>query len=207
MRFVLRFIATLFLGSFLLTPAFAEDAAKASSASTTLEAPAPNDSAISTGYLAPVVPWYEPQATAKTKTKSSSSDTETHPAVDLFAGYSYVRFNTDTLGTKEHFNWQGFNANIAGNVNRWFSLVGDFAVYRIKDMPALGSGSAYTFLFGPRFSMRRHHFTPFMHALFGAARLSDIQVPPAPNGSAFFNRNFSENAFATALGGGLDANF
>src|SRR5262245_943542 len=107
MRFVLRFIATLFLGSFLLTPALAEDAAKASSASTTLEAPAPNSSATSTGYLAPVVPWYEPQVTAN-KPKSSSSDAETHPNVDLFAGYSFVRFNTNTLGIKETFNWQGF---------------------------------------------------------------------------------------------------
>src|SRR5262249_22293199 len=150
---------TLFLGSFLLTTAFAEDARKASSASTTLEAPAPNDSATSTGYLAPVVPWYEPQATAKTKSKASSSDSETHPVVDLFGGFSFVRFNTNALGVgglgvKEHFNWYGLDANIAGNLNRWFGLVGDFGFYRIKDLPPNVTGSAYTYLFGPRFSMR-----------------------------------------------------
>jgi outer membrane protein OmpA-like peptidoglycan-associated protein len=208
MRFVVRFVATLFLGSFLLTPAFAEDAAKASSTSTLPEAPAPDTSATSSGYLAPAVPFYAPQDQTKSKKdKASSSSDVTHPAVDLFVGYSYVRFSTNTLGVKETFNWQGLDTNIAGNINRWFSVVGDFGVYRIKDLPPGVSGSAYTFMFGPRFSHRGQRWTPFLHALFGAARLADIQVPAPPTGSAFFNRRFSENAFATAIGGGVDANF
>src|SRR6266853_1805531 len=202
MRFVVRVVATVILGSFLLTPAFAEDAAKASSNSTAPEASAPNASTNSTGYLAPAVPMFPPQA----KTKATSSSSESYPAVDLFAGYSFVRFSTNA-GAKETFNWHGFNGSLAGNVNRWLSLVGDFGVYRIKDVPPRVSGSAYTFLFGPRFSHRGEHWTPFFHALFGAARLADIQVSATPSGSAFFNRSFSQNAFATALGGGVDANF
>jgi len=79
--------------------------------------------------------------------------------------------------------------------------------YRIKDLPRPVSGSAYTYLFGPQFSHRGEHWTPFVHALFGAARLSDIQVSTVPSGSAFFNRSFSQNSFATALGMGLDGNF
>src|SRR5262249_52382814 len=61
------------------------------------------------------------------------------------------------------------------------------------------------YLFGPRFSYRTEHLTPFIHALFGAARVTSNVTPPPL--SAFFNRTFSENAFATALGGGLDWNF
>ena len=202
MRFVVRVVAILILGSFLLTSAIAEEVAKTSS-STAPEA-APGGSATSAAYLAPAVPVFPPQA------KSSSGSNETHPAVDLFVGYSFVRFSTNTTtgagNVKESFNWHGLEASVAGNVNRWFSLVGDFGVYRIKDLPPNVSGSAYTFLFGPQFSHRGEHWTPFIHALFGAARLADIQVTP-PATSAFFNRSFSQNAFATALGGGVDGNF
>lgn len=207
MRFVARFIATVILGSFVLTPAFAEDAAKASSNFNSPAASTPDTSASSTAYLAPAIPMPAPQA----KAKASSSSAE-YPAVDLFVGYSFVRFRTNTavapsIRSKEAFNSHGVTGSIAGNVNRWFSLVGDFGAYRIKDLPPGVSGSAYTFLFGPRFSRRGEHWTPFVHALFGAARLADIQVATTPSGSAFFNRNFSQNSFATALGGGIDANF
>ena len=209
MRFVPRAVATVILGSFLLTPAFADDSANAANSNTT-EASAPNATASSTGYLAPAIPMAMQDATQtpaqkKTKVKSSSDSSDTHPAVDLFAGYSYIRFRTDT-GIKEAFNTHGFTGALAGNVNRWFSLVGDFGVYRIKDLPPSVSGSVYTFLFGPQFSHRGERWTPFVHALFGAARLSDIQASTIPTGSAFFNRSFSQNSFATALGIGLDAN-
>ena len=208
MRFVARLVATVILGSFFLTSAFAEDAAKPPANSTTSEATAPNAAASSASYLAPVLPM-PPQA--KTKTKAAASSSATSPAADLFLGFSYVRFSTNTrispaTTVKETFNWLGFTGAVAGNVNRWFSVVGDFGAYRIKDLPSNVSGSAYTFLFGPQFSHRGEHWTPFVHALFGAARLADISVSGAPT-SAFFNRSFSENAFATALGGGLDANF
>jgi outer membrane protein OmpA-like peptidoglycan-associated protein len=201
MRCVARVVATVILGSFLLTPAFADDAAKANS---TTEASAANASDSSTGYLAPAIPMLQ-QAAPPAKAKAASTDSE-YPAVDLFIGYSYVRFRTNA-GSKEAFNLHGLTGALAGNVNRWFSLVGDVGAYRIKSLPPNVTGSAYTFMAGPQFSRRGERFTPFVHVLFGAARLSDIQVSAIPSGSAFFNRSFSQNAFATALGGGLDANF
>ena len=216
MRFVPRVVATVILGSLLLMPAFAEDAAKAANSITT-EAGAPNATASSTGYLAPAVPMpmqdaAQTPAPKKTKVKSSSGISDTYPAVDLFVGYSFVRFSTNTFvnsttTSKETFNWHGITGALAGNVNRWFSLVGDFGAYRIKDLPPSISGSAYTYLFGPQFSHRGEHWTPFVHALFGGATLADIQVSTTPSPSAFFNRSFSANSFATALGGGVDVNF
>jgi hypothetical protein len=112
MKLVVRVVAISILGSFLLTPAFAEEAAKASS-STTPEM-APGGSATSTAYpapayLAPAVPVFPPQA----KTKAASS-ADTHPAVDAFIGYSFVRFSTNSAtvagNVKETFNWHGLNA-------------------------------------------------------------------------------------------------
>jgi outer membrane protein OmpA-like peptidoglycan-associated protein len=205
MRFVARVFATVILGSLLLTAAFAEDAAKASSNPANSEIAAVNANTSSTDYLAPMIPMYA-QATAPAKTKAASSSGDTHPAVDLFLGYSFVRFSTNA-GQKETFNWHGFTGALAGNVNRWFSVVGDFGVYRIKDLPPSISGTAYTYMFGPQFSLRHEHWTPFVHTLFGAARLADIQVSTTPSPSAFFNRSFSANSFATALGGGVDGNF
>ncbi|HEX3091280.1 MAG TPA: OmpA family protein [Candidatus Angelobacter sp.] len=210
MKFLPRGVATVILGSLLLTSAFAEDSASAAKSNTT-EAGAPNATASSTGYLAPAIPMAmqdaaQTPAPKKTKVKASSASSDTYPAVDLFVGYSFVRFSTNA-GVKETFNWHGLTGALAGNINRWFSLVGDFGAYRIKDLPPSITGSAYTYLFGPQFSHRSQHWTPFVHALFGAATLADIQVSTTPSPSAFFNRSFSANSFATALGGGVDANF
>ncbi len=208
MKFLARVVATVILGSFLFIQAFAEDSANPSN-STSTEPSAPDATGNSTAYLAPFIPMQTEAAPAKTKTKKdkAASNGDSYPAVDLFVGYSFVRFSTNTGGVKETFNWHGLTGALAGNVNRWFSLVGDLGFYRIKDLPRPVSGSAYTYLFGPQFSHRGEHWTPFVHALFGAARLADIQVSTVPSGSAFFNRAFSQNSFATALGMGLDGNF
>ena len=202
MKFVARAVKTVIFGALILTPAFADESAKASANLTSSEASAPNATTDSTGYLAPAIPMPPPQA----KMSSAASNGDTYPKVDLFLGYSFVRFNTNA-NIHEDFKWHGLTGAIAGNVNRWFSLVGDFGVYSIKGLPPGVSGSSYTYLFGPQFSHRGERWTPFVHALFGAARLSDIQATNIPTGSAFFNRSFNENSFAIALGGGLDVNF
>ena len=204
MKFVARAVAFIVLGVLFVTSAFADDAAKASSSFITSENSAPNAATDSTSYLAPVIPMALPQAPASKPAATNSSDP--YPVVDLFVGYSYVRFNTDTT-VDEHFHWHGITGALAGNVNRWFSVVGDISAYRIKKLPGGITGSSYLYLFGPQFSHRGQRWTPFAHALFGAARLADIQVTTLPSASAFFNRSFSENAFATALGGGVDLNF
>ena len=101
MRFVARVVATVILGPFLLTSAFAEEAANPPANSTTSEATAPNATASSTGYLAPAVPM-PPQA--KTKTKAATGSGDTYPAADLFLGFSFVRFSTNSR--KPRYNHQ-----------------------------------------------------------------------------------------------------
>src|SRR3954468_23443676 len=118
MKFVVRVVATVIMGSLLFTQAFAQDSANSSNSITT-EPSAPNATGSSTAYLAPFIPTQATAAPAKTKTKTDSNGV-TYPAVDLFAGYSYIRFRTDA-GTKEAFNTHGFTGALAGNVNRWFS--------------------------------------------------------------------------------------
>ncbi|HZI56725.1 MAG TPA: OmpA family protein [Verrucomicrobiae bacterium] len=197
MRFVARVVATVILGALFLTSAFAAEDAKAPVNFTNSEASAPNATASSTAYLATAIPMQ-----AKASTKSG----DTHPAADLFFGYSFIRFNTNA-GVKENFNEHGATGAIAGNINRWFSVVGDFGFYTIRSLPPGVKAKSYTYMFGPQFSHRGERWTPFVHALFGAARISNVTISGTPTGSAFFSGVFSQNAFATALGGGLDLNF
>ncbi|HST10425.1 MAG TPA: hypothetical protein VLL05_08600 [Terriglobales bacterium] len=64
---------------------------------------------------------------------------------------------------------------------------------------------AYTFLFGPQISFRTERFSPFVHALFGAAHTTEsVAFPLIPPGGPTATVSLSDTSFATALGGGVD---
>ena len=95
---------------------------------------------------------------------------------ELSGGYSFVRAVGDGVN--------GWSASIAGNPTKYLGIVGDFAGYYEN------GGALHSFMFGPRFSYRRHKtVTPFAQVLVGGAR--------ATNGG-------SDSMFTAALGGGLD---
>jgi hypothetical protein len=115
-----------------------------------------------------------------------------HPKIEAFGGYSYFRANP------EHFNLNGWNAQITGNFNHWFGLTADVAGHYASPS-ALGSGvniNQYTFTGGPTISHRAGKITPFAHALFGGARA----------GTDAFGIKSNDWAFAMILGGGIDIN-
>lgn len=118
------------------------------------------------------------------------------PKAEVFGGYSYLRVNPG--GGANGINLNGWNASVAGNLNNWFGIVGDFSgAYGSPTFAGVKvKTKAHNFLFGPRLSYRSNErFTPFAHALFGATRLE---------GSAL-GANVSDTSFAMALGGGIDA--
>ena len=165
----------------------------------------PATGAGSSGFR-PVNPYFG-NALVVSSAPQSSDQTEHAPAVELFGGYSYIRFNDKRLLDKENFDLHGGTGSIAGNVNRWFGLVADFAGYKVTGLPSGTSGTASTYLFGPKFSHRGERWTPFAQFLFGFAHVkSDVTTPlPPGSGSDFFSAgSFHQNAFATALGGGFD---
>ncbi len=117
------------------------------------------------------------------------------PKAEISGGFSLLR-----AVELSSVNFYGWDASVAGNLNRWFGLVGDFSGHYAKAGPGfLGPSAprvnAHTFLFGPRFSYRSDgRLTPFAHVLFGAA-----------HGSAgVFGVTLSDTAFAMAAGGGID---
>lgn len=116
------------------------------------------------------------------------------PKAEVYGGYSALFTEDVTL--------HGFQASVAGNVNKWFGLVAEFG--GAFDTDTQGSGlkvksTVYTYLFGPRFSRRGDgRVTPFVQTLFGGVRgRGELE-------GAGLNEVETANGFGMALGGGVD---
>lgn len=109
-------------------------------------------------------------------------------SVDASIGYSYFR-----LGGSNGINQHGVSGSLAYNPNRWLGLVGDFGGYHAS--PSGVSVTTYTFMFGPRISLRNPtNITPFVQGLVGGSHLS----------AGFSGTSASVNPFAYSFGGGVD---
>jgi hypothetical protein len=131
------------------------------------------------------------------------------PRYELFLGYSNFRALSDPGNRIAWFS--GGSTSFAINANRYLGFVGDFGGYPNSlfgpNAPPSGgivnaSGDVFSYMFGPRVSLRHKRVTPFAQALFGGIHASDVTVDgcsgigctPLP----------SENSFTFAAGGGLD---
>lgn len=111
------------------------------------------------------------------------------PRGEFSAGYSFIRVNPGSGAAS--LNLSGWFASLAGNVNDWFGIVGEFSGH--YGSPGNVGSDIHTYLFGPRISWRKNEaFTPYAHALFGAAR---VGVGPGTG----------TTDFGMAFGGGVDA--
>jgi opacity protein-like surface antigen len=120
---------------------------------------------------------------------STAAMAQDTPKGEFSAGFSYVRINPGS--SLPGVNLSGWYASLAGNVNDWFGVVGEFSGHYGK--PANLGTDAHTYLFGPRISYRKNEkLTPFVHVLMGAAR-------------AGAGPGTGTTAFAMAMGGGVDA--
>jgi hypothetical protein len=104
--------------------------------------------------------------------------------VELFGGYSYIRADAP----HGRLNLHGWSLSLERNLNRVVALIADFdGVYG----SALDEDvSAYSALFGPKFTARTERLAPFAHTLFGVVR--DAEAGHVNYG------------FGMAYGGGLD---
>jgi opacity protein-like surface antigen len=126
-------------------------------------------------------------------TAASATAQDAYPKVEVFGGYSY--FNADPIHGDNGRDRKGANGlafSFAGNLNSKLGLVAEVSGHH--GSLELGNGrdwNTYTFLGGPRFSLRGNRVTGFGHFLLGAMK-SDIEL---------YLRN---NDFALAAGGGFD---
>ena len=118
------------------------------------------------------------------------------PQFEASANYSFVRANAGN--SNGGFNLNGGSGSLAYSFTDRFSLVADFGAYKFSGLPAGLESTMYTYLFGPRVSLRKSgRITPFAQWLLGGGRLT------ASTGSV----DAGENGFAMAVGGGVDIGF
>jgi len=136
------------------------------------------------------------------------------PRTEVFLGYSYLRAMPTLADGNRLVTLNGGNASIAYNFNRYFGLVTDFAGYADSELRLSGpganpprvvdsTGTAYTFLFGPRLSFRQHErFTPFLQVLAGGAYATAVPIDGC--NTAPCTPLPEQGSFAMTAGGGLD---
>ncbi len=117
----------------------------------------------------------------------------TVPKYEVGVNYSWLHVNSANYDFQRTGN--GGSGYFVYNLNKTVGLVGDFGGYANTRTGI--DDKALTYLFGPRFSWRHYsRFTPYAQFLFGGA-----YAWSGPSG-----RDNTQNAFATAAGGGLDYN-
>ena len=105
---------------------------------------------------------------------------------DASVSYSYFR-----LGGSGGTNQNGVSGSLAYNYKSWLGIVGDFGGYHASPLGV--SLNTYTYLFGPRVTLRNpSKINPFAQALFGGSRIT------IGSGGGSFNQ------FAYSVGGGVD---
>jgi len=112
---------------------------------------------------------------------------------DVSGAYAYIHAGSADIGGA--FNLNGGSGSLAYNFSDRFSAIADVGGYRFSGLPSGLSSNLYTYLFGPRYTLRKsRRFVPFAQVLLGGARVT------ARSG----NVNAGENAFSASVGAGLD---
>ncbi len=130
------------------------------------------------------------------------------PKFEAFGGYSYLRVNPGVLGVPGQ-NFNGGSGSLDYNLTPMFGVVGDFGGYHWSQSGA--DATAVSYLFGPKVALRHGPITPFAQVLFGGAHGSGAFGGSCISAKihrevSYCSASGSENAFAMALGGGVDWN-
>jgi len=145
-----------------------------------------------------------------------------YPKAEIGFDYSYIRFNPNATGTNGH-SLNGGGGTLVFNVSPFFGIEADLQGYGSRtttfafgpspNFPTGGvanvQGNLFTYLFGPQIKVHAHRVQPFVHVLFGGAHsnvyanaFKNICLPVS--GACSFSRSPASNAFAMAVGGGVD---
>jgi len=132
------------------------------------------------------------------------------PKGEWFLGYNYVRVNSTT--DVPAFSSNGGSSQVAINFNKYLSGVVDLGAYHNGVIGGYSvNNTIFNYLFGPRVSVRNHsRVTPYFNILFGgvyASAQATTQTQICTGTScvpASAHLTNSQNAFAMAVGGGVD---
>jgi len=161
-------------------------------------------------------PWETPGLSSAPAPQSAPRTQYGYPKVELFLGYSRfgVGFNssTGTIGNRM-VGLNGGSASLAFNFNRFIALVADVGGYDDSQLQLAGtganlpitvnaSGTAFTYLFGPRFTLgKERRASVFAQVLGGGVHASAVTVT---NCTTACTPLPVQNALAITGGGGVD---
>ena len=131
---------------------------------------------------------------------ASRTSAQSFDRMELGGNYDYARSNAPPGGCG-CFSMNGGGGWFGYNFDHRLALGGEVGSVRASNIFGASAGLTLTsFLVGPRYSWHRsHRFSAFAQVLLGGAHSSGA-LTPGSSGLAG-----SENAFATTIGGGLDA--
>jgi len=114
------------------------------------------------------------------------------PTIDVFAGYSYLRFDSKPLGFSDQLNLNGWNFELAlPHIYEGLGAVADVSAHYGHEL------SSYNFVIGPQYTFEVKNLRIFAHGLFGKSR-DRIGLPGT---SGLEPSNLARNI---AFGGGVD---
>ena len=112
------------------------------------------------------------------------------PRLQVFGGYSYLRFESKTFGFASGSNLNGWNASVAWNINRNFGGIAELSGQYNSQL------NLRDFAAGPQFLLPQGNKIFFAHVLFGKGR-------------TFINQGggVGDTQRAYVAGGGIDLAF
>jgi opacity protein-like surface antigen len=133
------------------------------------------------------------------------------PKVEITGDYSYFRFNPGLPSYFDSQNLNGGGGDVTFFLKPMFGFKADFQGYGSftqctkPGAPITGcaSGNLFTYMFGPELKARAGKFEPFAEVLLGAAH-SNFYGNACTTGGICGSKSPSNNAFAMAVGGGVD---
>jgi hypothetical protein len=148
------------------------------------------------------------------------------PKTEVYLGYAYSRLNP--VKNVDSINSNGGIGSFQYNFNRNFGVVAELGGSSNGNISAFGLNfpgdqTQFSYLFGPRFTLNKTgKFSPFVHYLLGGIRNhrsftianslipvnaivpSGVTVDPISDQPGFSKVRSTQNAFAMAIGGGID---
>jgi opacity protein-like surface antigen len=148
------------------------------------------------------------------------------PKAEVYLGYSYTRVNP--VPGVDSINSNGGIGAFQYNLNKNFGIVAELGGSSNGNITGFGldfpgDQTQFSYLFGPRFTVNKTgRFSPFVHYLLGGVHNhrsftianslipvnaivpSGVTVDPISDQPGFSKIRSSQNAFAMALGGGVD---
>lgn len=122
---------------------------------------------------------------------------ESRPVPVAEVGMNFSFANIHPGSGSSSFTSPGGSGTFIYNVNQTFSAVADLGGYH-NASGANYDPTTFTYLFGPRVSIRKSRATPYVQSLFGGARQWTSFADPVTGLTP------PHNGFAAAFGGGLD---